>query len=354
MTAVADLRGVQGWLRHQAEDLDLELVCAEHPAPARGGGPGTLVRLATCAVEAPLHELVELLTLGAVRVRVRLDGCADAAAAREHLAPAVAVLTAAGVDRLGVDGLGGRQGGGRQGSGGLGVGGHGVGGHGAGGLGHDGADGAAPDPGRRDARRGLRLRRRPVLDAAHMPLSRRQVLGLGGRAPRELPAGYLDPHERLVAAVRALVPAGAPGLDELAGPAPRLAARGCTACGVCVQACPADALRLRHGGDGGLAITTLLHAPAACDGCRRCVDLCPADALSAAGTWPWSRMLGDGDVPVTTLTTARCGRCGTRFPSATGAALCPVCDYRRRNPFGSAMPPGLAAPVPAPDAALAR
>ncbi|WP_127131780.1 4Fe-4S dicluster domain-containing protein [Georgenia sp. SYP-B2076] len=342
MSAGPGLRGVQGWLRHQPAALDLELVCAEHPSPSRGAAATTVIRLATCADELPLHELAELFTLGAARVRVRLDGCARADAARDHLAPVAAVLRAAGTDSLDVDGWDGSGGAAScvDGSGGEGTGGEGT--------GLDAGPHAVGDraAGRRGPTRQPRARRRPVLEAAHMPVARRQLLGLGGRAPSDLPAQYLDPHERLVAAVRALVPAGAPGLAQLDGPAARLTAHGCAGCGVCVQACPADALRLRHGGDGGLAITTLLQAPAACDGCRRCLDLCPSDALASTGAWPWSQTLLDTEAPVATLTTARCERCRTRFPSTTGAPLCAVCDYRRRNPFGSTTAPGMQAPAP--------
>jgi NAD-dependent dihydropyrimidine dehydrogenase PreA subunit len=307
MSPAAGLRGVQGWLRH-LDHVDLELACAEHPAPETGPAGRSVVRLTTCAAEVPVHELVELLLLGADRVWVRLDGCADAAAARTHLAPVLGVLAAAGVDRLGVTGT-------------------------------VPAEPAPGSPALRRLRAAGRLRRRPVLDAGHMPVPRRQVLGLPGRPGRDLPGAHLDPHERLVAAVRALVPDDASGLDALASPAPQLAAQGCTACGVCVQACPADVLRLRHAG----GVTTLLHEPAGCDGCGDCVAMCPQDVLTVAGSWPWADVLAGPTVAVTTLMTARCERCRTRFPTTSGDRLCPVCRYRRANPFGSALPPGMPA-----------
>ncbi|MFD1507399.1 4Fe-4S dicluster domain-containing protein [Georgenia yuyongxinii] len=307
MSPAAGLRGVQGWLRH-LDDVDLELACTEHPAPEAGPAGRSVVRLTTCAAAVPVHELVELLLLGADRVRVRLDGCGDADGARAHLAPVLGVLAAAGVDRLSVSEAAA-------------------------------AEPATGSPGLRRLRHPRGLRRRPVLDAGHMPLPRRQVLGLPGRPGRDLPGEHLDPQERLVAAVRALVPDGAAGLDTLASPAPRLAAQGCTACGVCVQACPADVLRLRHAG----GVTTLLHEPAGCDGCGDCVAMCPQDVLTQVGTWPWADVLAGPTAAVTTLMTARCERCRTRFPTTSGDRLCPVCRYRRANPFGSSMPPGVLA-----------
>ncbi|PVU84107.1 hypothetical protein DDP54_08120 [Cellulomonas sp. WB94] len=125
----------------------------------------------------------------------------------------------------------------------------------------------------------------------------------------------------------------------------RLTGRGCVACGVCVQACPPHALRLQHGSGGaGIAISTLLQTPAACTGCRSCIDLCPSDVLRSAGPWPWSELLVDREVGVTTLTTASCERCGASFPTTSGDRLCPTCTYRRSNPFGSALPPGFTMP----------
>ncbi|PFG40662.1 4Fe-4S dicluster protein [Georgenia soli] len=322
MTAARGLRGVQAWLARQPEEAALEIVCAEHPGPSLGDRRRTVVRLEGCAAQVAPHEVVELLVLGAADVVLRLDGCADTGTARAHLAPLVDLLEASGVRRVRL------------------------------------VDGDAPEaPGPRA--RGLR-RRRAVLDAAHMPVSRRQVLGLGDGVTRELPDEEVRPHRRLVAALAALTGEGSSGVagptEGLAGPtegragptegraglpAPsvRLTARGCTACGVCVRGCPADALHLRHSAAGGAAVTTLLQDRAACDGCLRCVELCPDDVLSAAGAWSWEQALReDATAPVVTLTTARCGRCGSRFPTPSGQRLCPVCAFRRANPFGSRVP----------------
>ncbi|GAA4288988.1 ATP-binding protein [Georgenia daeguensis] len=307
MSGAVGLRGVQAWLVRQPDQRALELVCAEHPGASLGDRRRVVVRLGACAADLAGHELVELLTLGATDVLVRLDGCDDAGTASARLRPLVALLQASGADRLHVDG---------------------------------GPDAGAP--GAADRRpRGLR-RRRAVLDAGHMPLSRRQVMGLADPVPRPLPDEDLHPQLRLVAAVRELVDRDtpdAPALAALAGPAAALSARGCTACGVCVRACPTDALALRHSAPSGPAITMLLQDPAACDGCLGCVDLCPQDALAPVGNRSWQEVLDGGPVPVQSMATAPCERCGTRFPTPSGERLCPVCAYRRANPFGSFVPP---------------
>jgi ferredoxin len=305
MSAAVGLRGVRAWLVRQPEPRVLELVCAEHPAPSLGERGRVVVRLGGCAADVAEHELLELLVLGAGEVLVRLDGCGEAATAADRLGPLVALLRSSGVDRLRIDG---------------------------------GADDGAPASSWGGRPRGVR-RRRAVLEAEHLPLSRRQMLGLADAAPRDLPDELDDPQLRLVAAARELVAADAPALAALAGPAARLSARGCNACGVCVQACPTDALTLRHSATSGTAITTLLQDPEACDGCLRCVELCPQDALAAAGSRSWQEVLGGTLAPLQTLATAVCERCRTRFPTPSGEKLCPVCAYRRANPFGSFVPP---------------
>lgn len=363
------LHALQVWLRHEPEEPDLELACAEHPDPSRGDRARTVVRLTVCASQLPWHELAELLLVGARTVTVRLDGCADADAAAQNVEAVARVLHAAGVDRLRVEG------------------------------GEPDVD--PPDQADRKGRgrRGRRVHRRPVLDGAHLPVPRRRLLGLGVDVSRALPDMHAAPQVRLTAAVRALagpgvavaasaiptgaapaaiapaatVPtstpsastapgAGAPGaaapggppqpaqaardgLEDVNSPAVVLSAPGCTACGVCVQACPTQALTLQHNGGGAVAISTLLQSPSACDGCQRCVDLCPADVLSVAGQWRWSDLLTDSTRGVATVSTATCTRCGTQFPTTSGERWCQVCSYRRKNPFGSALPPGVAVPT---------
>ncbi|QTE28292.1 ATP-binding protein [Pengzhenrongella sicca] len=301
MSAGPGLRGVQHWLVRQPGDVRLELVCAEHPDPARGPRDRTVVRLPACAGELIPAEVVELLTLGAPAVTIRLDGCASPADATALLEPLVELVIAAGSTGL-----------------------------------------TLTDPAPAPA--GAERRRRPVLDATALPMPRRQLLGLGGAASHELPSDQASPHERLVAALRALA-TGPTALDQIRGPALQLTARGCTACGACVLACPTDALQLRHGAAGEeLSISTLLQAPSRCDGCAACVQLCPTQVLTEAGRWPWARLLADDEAAVATVTTTRCTRCGTSFPVTTGLRLCAVCAYRRQNPFGSAPAPGSGAP----------
>jgi len=302
MTSGSGLGDVQHWLARQDEDVTVELVCAEHPGPFDSAPDRTLVRLTSCAAELEVHELVELLTVGTARVVVQLDGCEHPAAARRQLAPTVALLVAGLVDRLSVVGVD-----------------------------------VPPAPVVRGRRRGRPVE---VLDAGAMPVSRRGLFGLAGPSGHELPPPTAGPRARYIAAVRALVTPTA-ALGSAPGPTRALQAGGCVACGVCVQACPATALRLVDGPVGaGVSISTLLLDPAACTGCAGCVDLCPSHVLAEAAPVRWDVLLAGAEVPVVTVTTALCARCSVRFPISSGERLCPVCSYRRRNPFGSTLAPG--------------
>ena len=205
------------WLTRGREEVDLEVACAEHPDPARGVERNTVAVLPFCLADAPDHLFLEMLTCGAAHLYPRVDGCGRAGESRALVDRLAALVDA---------------------------------------LGHPGRLRAMVAP--------AKGRKRAVLDATHVPVSRRQVLLLSGStARREMPAEYREPHERLVDAVRVLSPAPTPapgGTDALPGPGLVLAAPACTACGVCVRACPTDALSLadlgpaaedRAGGVGG-------------------------------------------------------------------------------------------------------
>lgn len=122
-------------------------------------------------------------------------------------------------------------------------------------------------------------------------------------------------------------------------PAAELVARGCTACAVCVHACPTDALTLTLTADGDEPTATLNHDRTRCDNTGQCLDLCPVEALHSLGPAP---ITGVREVPAVTLATVavtRCAKCSQYFRT-DGATLCPTCSYRRDNPFGSTLPPG--------------
>ncbi|QIK72633.1 ferredoxin family protein [Propioniciclava coleopterorum] len=108
-----------------------------------------------------------------------------------------------------------------------------------------------------------------------------------------------------------------------------LAASGCVACGVCVRACPHDALDLAHEADRSV----LTQIPERCSGEQACVRLCPHDALSVAGAFSLFDLARTPTAELAVVATAGCKRCGARHPAAEGE-LCPPCAFRSRNAFG--------------------
>lgn len=193
-----------------------------------------------------------------------------------------------------------------------------------------------------------RGRSRPeILSLGHVPLPRRTLLGLGLRDTTALDLD-LDDAGRTLAALRLLEESGRARPRDAGGPADertaaaaaaaRLLVDGCTACGVCVRACPHDALVLDHS-DG---VSTLTHLREQCRSELDCVRLCPADAFSSPGPLALAELLEEPVAVLAQLTTAACERCGAAHPAGEGG-LCPTCRYREGNAFGSALPPAVLA-----------
>lgn len=192
-----------------------------------------------------------------------------------------------------------------------------------------------------------------VLRLDAMPVSRRGLLGLG--AAREFPFDLeADETTRTLAALEVLREQGQAVADSTGpageadsapgdpSPARALQVDGCTACGVCVQACPHDALQLILDGQ----ISTLSHRRDACRGELECARLCPVQAITDAGAATLQELWQQPRVDLITVTTTVCPRCRARH---TGAAetFCPACEFRSANAFGSWLPPGAQAQLDA-------
>lgn len=169
------------------------------------------------------------------------------------------------------------------------------------------------------------------LSPTRVPVDRRGLLGLRqAQPPWPTHDVEADDHSRLITSLRAAEVT----FSGRQSPALALAASGCTACGVCVQTCPHDALSLVADGN----LMSLQHAPDACEGERQCVMLCPVDALTFNGPLPWTDVLEGSPRLLETVETRICERCRTRFPADSGSRWCEACRIRRSDPFGSHLP----------------
>ncbi len=180
------------------------------------------------------------------------------------------------------------------------------------------------------------LRGPEILELGMIAMPRRTMLGLSSRDKQPIPI-KADNTTRTLSAIELLTAKGlikrGTGLASQLGGV-RLGSTGCTACGVCVKACPHGALTLEHheGQSDLWQISELCRADQAC------VRLCPVDALWVQGEMRLSDLLDDPQRHLETLYTARCTRCGMRHPADEGP-LCKTCSFKSENPFGSTMMP---------------
>lgn len=304
------LTHVLRWVRLAPDPVAVWLVCADGPARLPARRDVLAVRLPGCVHAIPVSGYLELALAGATTVRLIAGTCCTVGAEPAELGDARTLLTGHRPTVLTADPVG---------------------------------------------RRRVRLHRaQPVPSAATLPLPRRALF-----APIALTRLPYRPHserERLLGALDELgeaaplpVPAVAAAAAAVAADESRLSseppsgallsATGCTACAVCVKGCPSGALALT----GGPTVLTLTQDAARCTDCPECVRLCPEDALSRVRSLTWEDLRDRAVRPLATVAAVTCARCGQAV-AVTHAehGLCPVCAYRREQPFGSTLPPHLA------------
>ncbi len=112
----------------------------------------------------------------------------------------------------------------------------------------------------------------------------------------------------------------------------------CTACGVCARACPTGALQLTKE-DGSFQLN---FTPQACIGCDICSHVCVPQAITIEHAATYNQIFNtDSDQIVQQGSLTQCAKCNTYFADKGTTQLCPPCEFRRQNRFGSTLPPRL-------------
>ncbi|MFN8450414.1 MAG: 4Fe-4S binding protein [Anaerolineae bacterium] len=271
----------------------VEIACAPHPDPASGDPKVDAVVITTgCLAALGASAYLSLAGQGVKRARARLDACARCPLAQVQ--PQIEATIRQANDLLATLGRGERA--------------------------------AVAEP-------VARPKRRPVYSIKNPPVSRRgffQALSQRGRDLLPQLEGVSERH-RLVEALRQLAPDGAdqpmPGDDFAAFSV----SDACTACTTCARICPTGALAFARDDDQFV----LAFSPAECVNCGLCTRFCEPGALQKTGAPPLSAVISPNAEILREGTLTRCRKCNTPFAGESEDGLCPVCAFRRNNPFGS-------------------
>jgi ferredoxin len=113
----------------------------------------------------------------------------------------------------------------------------------------------------------------------------------------------------------------------------------CTACGVCARICPTGALQFgKYAGETAFQLT---FQAAKCISCDMCTHVCSPAAMTLDHAPTFARIFSQEIVIIRSGALIKCKKCGAPTVALPGVELCPPCEFRRLNPFGSMLPPGL-------------
>lgn len=168
------------------------------------------------------------------------------------------------------------------------------------------------------------------VEVSRLGVSRRSFLGLSSDCPLNLNANWQERNAQAFALLGVSEPPPDPP------PSWTLQVSTCSVCGVCVAACPHQALSLTPDPEDA-NLLTLTQDLARCEADGACLKLCPPHALSVQGHPTWAEIHDGATRTLTAVKTKLCPSCHNRFP-ATAGELCPLCAFRQDHPFSSAMP----------------
>ena len=120
----------------------------------------------------------------------------------------------------------------------------------------------------------------------------------------------------------------------------------CSACATCARVCPTGALSYDRDAQG--AHFSLHFAASNCVACGLCAHACIPSAIDLDYAPSFSQVFSEPVVTVFEASLVKCSRCGAATRARPGFDLCPVCEFRRQNPFGSMLPQDMAARMASP------
>ena len=310
-TGVFDGRDDVNRLLYCAEQLVdrsiVEIACAPHPDVTKGDGRvDAVIRTNGCLAALGTSAYLGLAALGVQHVRVRLDACDACPLAM--LRPQIERTMQAAHDLLT----------------------------------------AAQRPAALVvAPLARQAKARPVYSTRNPPVSRRGFFQALARQSRSAAEEIAPPDEaqlsedervprerrRLIRALRRISPpaqAAVPG----AGFARMSVSNACTACSVCARVCPTGALVMRQNEEQ----FELSLNSASCMNCGLCITLCEAGALQPDEAPTFAALLVNQEEVLYRGKLQRCRKCRSLFAGQPADGLCPMCAYRKRNPFGTRPP----------------
>ena len=190
---------------------------------------------------------------------------------------------------------------------------------------------------------------RPLWDAQNPPLSRRDLFVMLSRQGQATLARALEKegapagkqagrgHRRLANAITHLPqPEVDLSLDGM-GFGMLTVSEDCTACGSCARFCPTGAIEFEIDKEAGTY--SLNFVPQQCIGCQACLHICADSAVSLDSAPALEQVFGSNEaLTLRSGELSRCDRCHAYFAGRLDDHLCPNCEFRQKNPFGSRLP----------------